>query len=140
MPDRKKKLKEKTMSDFTFYHIHLFSRDPRAAAQYYHRMFGAKILESVQSDGKPRIDLDINGLSIFILRVPPDQDLPAGAPGPRLGLDHFGFLVSNLEETAARLKSLGAEFAEEPRTLRPGVKIAYLQAPENVRIELVERS
>jgi catechol 2,3-dioxygenase-like lactoylglutathione lyase family enzyme len=128
------------MSEFTFYHIHLFSRDPLATAQYYHRMFGAKILESVQSDGKRRIDLDINGLSIFILRVPPDQDLPAGPPGPRLGLDHFGFLVPNLDETAARLKALGAEFAEEPRTIRPGVKIAYVQAPENVRIELVERS
>jgi lactoylglutathione lyase len=130
-------LKEKDMSEFTFYHIHLFSRDPLATAQYYHRMFGAKILESVQSDGKRRIDLDINGLSIFILRVPLEQDLP---PGPRLGLDHFGFLVPNLDETAARLKSLGAEFAEEPRTLRPGVRIAYVRAPENVRIELVERS
>ena len=133
-------MKEEAVSEFTFYHIHLFSREPLATAQYYHRMFGAKILESVQSDGKRRIDLDINGLAIFILRVPPEQDLPAGPSGPRLGLDHFGFLVSNLDETAARLKSLGAKFAEEPRTLRPGVKIAYVQAPENVRIELVERS
>jgi len=41
---------------------------------------------------------------------------------------------------AGRLKSLAAEFSEEARTLRPGVKIAYVQAPENVRIELVERS
>ena len=127
------------MSEFTFNHIHLYSRDPKATAQYYHRIFGAKILESVQSDGRPRIDLDLNGLPIYILRVPPDKDTPASPREPHLGLDHFGFLVSNLDETAARLKSLGAEFAVEPHTLRPGVRIAYVQAPENVRIELVER-
>jgi hypothetical protein len=33
-----------------------------------------------------------------------------------------------------------AEFAVEPRTIRPGVTIAFLQCPDNVRIELPERS
>jgi len=113
------------------------TRRPRA--QYYHRMFGAKIVEAIQSDGRPRIDLDFDGLSIFILRVPPDKEMPASPREPHVGLDHFGFLVSNLDETAARLKSLGAEFAVEPYAIRPGVRIAYVQAPENVRIELVER-
>ena len=41
---------------------------------------------------------------------------------------------------AARLKNLAAESSEEARTLRPGVNIAYVQAPANIRIELVERS
>jgi hypothetical protein len=27
----------------------------------------------------------------------------------------------------------------EPRTIRPGVTIAFIQAPDNVRIELLER-
>ena len=27
-----------------------------------------------------------------------------------------------------------------PRTIRPGVRIAFVQAPENVRIELLERT
>jgi hypothetical protein len=85
------------MCEFTFYHIHLFSRDPMATAQYYHRMFGAKILESIQSDGQRRIDLDIHGLAIFILRVPSDQDLPASPVGPHMGLDHFAFRVSDVD-------------------------------------------
>jgi catechol 2,3-dioxygenase-like lactoylglutathione lyase family enzyme len=135
----RKSREEKIMSEFTFHHIHLYSRDPKATAQYYHRMFGAKIVESTQSDGRPRIDLEFDGLSIFILRVPPDKDMPNSPREPHVGLDHFGFLVSNLDETAARLKSLGAEFAVEPYAIRPGVRIAYVQAPENVRIELVER-
>ncbi len=128
------------MTAFFFNHIHLLTRDPKATAQYYNKMFGAKIIESTQSDGKPRIDLDLGGVSIFILRVPPKQDAPACPPGPYLGLDHFGLRVNNLDEAVAELKAKGAEFAVEPKTIRPGVRIAYVRGPEDARIELVEHA
>ncbi len=128
------------MPAYSFNHIHLLTRDPKATAQYYHRMFGAKIIESTQSDGKPRIDLELGGASIFILRVPPEQETPVSPSGPYLGLDHFGLRVNNLDEAVADLKAKGAEFAVEPKTIRPGVRIAYVRGPENVRIELVEHA
>ena len=128
------------MPAYSFNHIHLLTRDPKATAQYYHRMFGAKVIESIQSDGKARIDLELGGVSIFILRAPPEQETPACPPGPYLGLDHFGLRVSNLDEAVAELKAKGAEFAVEPKTIRPGVRIAYVRGPENVRIELVEHT
>ena len=125
---------------YTYDHIHLRSRDPEATAQYYHKMFNAKIIESVQPDGQKRLDLDINGLTVFIARVAPDDDVPVGPTEPYIGLDHFGLRVDNLDDAAAELKERGAEFTMEPRVLRPGVKIAFIRAPENVRIELLERS
>ena len=128
------------MTAFSFNHIHLLTRDPKATAHYYNRMFGAKILESTQSDSKPRIDLELGGVSIFILRAPPEQETPACPPGPYLGLDHFGLRVNNLDEAVAELKAKGAEFAVEPKTIRPGVRIAYVHGPENARIELVEHT
>jgi catechol 2,3-dioxygenase-like lactoylglutathione lyase family enzyme len=103
-------------------------------------MFGAKIIETTQSDGKPRIDLELGGLSIFILRVPPEQEAPPCPPGPYLGLDHFGLRVNSMDEAAADLKAKGAEFAVEPQTIRPGVRVAYVRGPENVRIEFVEHA
>ena len=128
------------MPAYSFNHIHLLTRDPKATAQYYNRMFGAKIIESTQSDGKPRIDLELGGLSIFILRVPPEQEAPPCPPGPYLGLDHFGLWVNTMDEAAADLKAKGAEFAVEPQTIRPGVRVAYVRGPENVRIEFVEHA
>jgi lactoylglutathione lyase len=125
---------------YTYDHMHLRSHDPKATAQYYHRMFDARIIESVQSDGRPRIDLDLNGLTIFIAQVPPEAELPSAPAEPYLGLDHFGLRVDNMEEAAAELKRRGAVFMLEPRTIRPGVKIAFIQAPDNVRIELLERT
>ena len=35
--------------NFTYDHIHLRTRDPEAAAEYYSRVFGASVLRSVQS-------------------------------------------------------------------------------------------
>ena len=128
------------MPSYSYDHIHLRSRDPKATAQFYERMFGAKILESIQSDGQPRIDLDINGLTVFIARVPPDADIASEPADPHLGLDHFGLRVDNLDAAAAELRQRGATFTVEPHQLRPGVKIAFLQCPDNVRVELLERA
>ncbi len=126
------------MVTYSYDHIHLRSRDPMATAQYFNKMFDAKILESIQSDGQQRIDLDINGLIIFIAKA--DDAVPAGPVEPHLGLDHFGLRVDNLAQAVAELKEKGAEFAVEPRDLRPGLKIAFVRAPGDVRIELLERS
>ena len=34
----------------------------------------------------------------------------------------------------------GAQVIVEPKTIRPGVRIAFIQGPDDVRIELLERT
>jgi catechol 2,3-dioxygenase-like lactoylglutathione lyase family enzyme len=128
------------MTKYTYDHIHLRTRDPRGIADYFQKMFDAKIVESVQSDGTPRLDLDLDGLIIFIAPVAAGADIAASPRDPHLGLDHFGLRVESVDETVAELKRRGAEIADEPRTIRPGVRIAFVRAPDDVRIELLERS
>lgn len=124
---------------YRYDHMHLRSRDVKTTAEYYQRMFDARIVESVQSDGKPRTDLDLNGLTIFIAPVPPDAAIPSAPTTPYVGLDHFGLRVDDMDDAVAELKRRGADFMMEPRAIRPGVRIAFVQAPDNVRIELLER-
>jgi lactoylglutathione lyase len=124
---------------YRYDHMHLRSRDVKTTAAYYHQMFDAEIVESVQSDGRPRTDLDLNGLTIFIAPVAPEAAVPSAPAEPYVGLDHFGLRVEDMDEAVAELKRRGASFTMEPRTIRPGVKIAFIQAPDNVRIELLER-
>lgn len=127
------------MPNYTYDHIHIRSQDPMATAQWYEKMFGAKIIESTQPDGSPRVDLDINGLTVFIMRVATDAPAPGADTVVSLGLDHFGLRVENMDAAVAELTEKGAEFTMEPRKLRPGLIITYIVAPENVRIELLQR-
>ena len=88
-------------------------------------------------DGNPRVDLDLNGLEIFIARC--SSDTTPSADHPHQGLDHFGLRVENLDDAAAELKAKGANFTSEPHEIRPGVRIAFVVAPGNIRIELLEK-
>jgi lactoylglutathione lyase len=120
-------------------HVHLNSRDPQRAAQYYRDMFGAQIVESIQLDGQPRFDVDLGGLMIFIATAGPNAKEWPSADG--VGIAHFGLRVDDLDLAVAELKAAGATFAVEPyvSTRKAGLRVAFVQAPENVLIELVER-
>jgi lactoylglutathione lyase len=128
------------MSAFTYDHIHLRSPDAEATARWYEHMFGAEIIRSVQSDGKPRLDLKLGGVAVFIAQVPGDQAVAAPPQPPHLGLEHIGLRVDGIDEAVAELKRKGAEFTVEPKTIRPGVRIAFLRGPQNVHIELLDRN
>ena len=127
------------MSKFTYDHIHLRSPNPEATAAYYQRMFGAEVLRTPQ-DGKTRIDLKLGGVNIFIAPVTTGDGVNPPPTTPYQGLDHFGLSVSGIDAVVAELKAKGAVFTREPTTVRPGVRVAFLRAPEGVSIELLDRN
>ena len=123
---------------YYFDHVHVVSEDPKSVADYFRRAFDAKVIETVQ-DGKPRIDVDLNGLNIFIFRAVQEDNLPACSSGRYKGLDHFGLRVDDLDAACAELKRRGVQFTMEPNAVRPGLKIAFVRGPENIRIEILQR-
>ena len=127
------------MSNYTFDHIHLRSPDPEATATWFERIMGAQVLRTMQQ-GKPRIDLKLGGANIFILDVSGDPKAAAEPAHPHRGLDHFGLEVKNIDAVCDALKAKGAVFTRGPETIRPGTRIAFLSGPDNVSIELLERT
>lgn len=127
------------MATFTYDHIHLRSPDVEATAQWYAKIFGAEITRTTQQ-GQPRIDLKLGGCNIFIAPVAASEGVHGAPDHPHQGLDHFGLLVSGIDAIVAEMKGKGVEFSKEPTTVRPGVRIAFLKAPQNVSIELLDRN
>ena len=127
------------MATYTWDHIHLRTTDPERTAQWYERVLGAQVIRSLQQ-GQPRIDLRLGGANIFIAPVAAGDGVNPPPTTPYQGLDHFGLSVSGIDAIVAELKAKGAEFTREPTTVRPGVRVAFLRAPEGVSIELLDRN
>ncbi|MFO1025426.1 MAG: VOC family protein [Acetobacteraceae bacterium] len=126
------------MARFTWEHIHLRSPDPEATAIWYQDKLGAEVVRTPQKDGSTRIDLNLSGQKVFIAKAEPGK--AADAPSsPYMGLDHFGMTVDDIQAAVKELKAKGVPFTMDPTTIRPGVTIAFLTAPENVSIELIQR-
>lgn len=83
--------------------------------------------------------VDLNGFNIILIeRLPDEEPLPATIQSGE-GLDHFGLAVQDIDAAARELKGKGLKFVVEPTQVRPGLRIAYVEAPDKVRIELSER-
>lgn len=126
------------MLDIRCDHVHLRSPDPEASARFYLDVLGARDLGSAQVRGALRRMLDLGGLTIFIEAVPPAT--PAPPPAPFMGLEHIGFGVSDLDAAEAHLARHGVRLLYPIEQVRPGVRIAFIEGPERVRIELIERT
>ncbi len=130
--------REETMVRFNWEHVHLRSPDPEATARWYQDMLGADVIRTKNPDGSTRVDLNLSGQKVFIALADPAK---TGAPPetPYMGLDHFGLTTDDLDAAVTELKAKGVVFTMEPRQIRPGTKIAFLTAPQNVSIELLQR-
>jgi catechol 2,3-dioxygenase-like lactoylglutathione lyase family enzyme len=127
------------MASFTWDHIHLRTTDPEAMVAWFEKMLGAEVIRTMQQ-GAPRVDLKLGRADIFIMPVKDGDGTHAAPTIPYRGLDHFGLAVTGIDAIAADLKAKGAEFTMEPTTVRPGIRVCFLRAPEGVSVELLERS
>jgi lactoylglutathione lyase len=129
---------KRPMTKYTWEHIHLRSPDPESTAQWYHDKLGAEVIRTPLSNGSTRIDLNLTGQKIFIALADPAK---TGEPPriPYMGLEHIGLTVENIDAAVEELKGKGVAFTMEPTTIRPGVRIAFLTAPQDVSIELIQR-
>lgn len=129
-----------TERPFFFDHIHLISADPLAAARWYVEKLGGTITTTAEVRGAPQVMLDFEGV-IIIIRGQRTGETAAARQGLQWGIDHFGFSVrGDLDAYCAELKRKGVVFTIDPVDFGAGLRIAFLQAPDGVIIELLQRS
>lgn len=121
-------------------HIHLKAPDPRKTAEWYAKAFNFKIVSDevrVFGDRFIRCQSE-DGTPVNISGARAGERLGPGDAGAHHGLEHFGFDSAGLEADIARLEGLGARLLEGPIQVPDGPRIAFLQAPDDVRLELIE--
>jgi catechol 2,3-dioxygenase-like lactoylglutathione lyase family enzyme len=114
------------------HHIHLRGADPAAMLAWYSTQFGGRAGKL-----KDRIDgIDMSGVWILAQRGD-------AVPSQGHSIDHIGFRPIDVDAAVAQLKARNVKITTEPRplTFANGVtaRIAFAEAPDGVRIELVQR-
>lgn len=140
-----------------FGHIHLLSKDPIAAGEWYMKEFGLVRRGSGPISREPRMyhgfqigpamSLMMDNVNFIIFPMEyakkqwPDlwKDRTDFESSKGHVADHIGFSVDNLDQTLARLKKDGVKVTDEPRSIQGGkIKYAFIEGPDHIRIEVVE--
>ena len=123
-------------------HVHIRSADPHASASWYEKHFGAKIVsEREVMPGTITISMEVGGpvrLNVSS-KLEGTSDERAVAELNRLGLEHFGFDVEDLEADLERLEGAGIRIVLPLTEVVGGTRLAYIEGPDDVLIELVQR-
>ena len=122
-------------------HIHLKSPDPRKTAEWYVTAFNFKIMSDdvrVFGDRFIRCQSEDGGMAVNISGARTDERLGPGDASAHHGLEHFGFDSQDLETDIRRLEGLGAHLLEGPIQVPNGPRIAFMRAPDDTRVELIQ--
>lgn len=119
-------------------HVHILCGDVEKSVKYFEDVFGGKVESRGELRGLPMVRMDVKGVFINVMGTDPKAGMLEVGKGSR-GLDHFGFTVKELEKTVEDLRKRGAKISSGPSVTPAGVKFAFIDGPEGIRIELVER-
>lgn len=126
-------------ASLAFDHVHLVSRDPHTAAAWYVEKLGGKIVSSTERRGAPQIYVSFGGAMVIVRGERPGEST-GDRPGLQWGVDHFGMQVKgDFDAFCSGLKGKGVAFSMEPTDINPATRIAFIEAPDGVSVELLLR-
>ncbi|HEV7819792.1 MAG TPA: VOC family protein [Burkholderiales bacterium] len=127
------------MATLSFDHIHVISKEPQVTANWYADRLGGTITKSATVHEAPQIYVSF-GEAFIIVRGQRPGESAKDKTNFEWGADHFGFQVKgNFDEFCASLRAKGVKFSMEPTDINPATRIAFIDAPDGVSIELLSR-
>lgn len=122
-----------------FDHVHLISEDPQSAASWYAEKLGGKIISNKEVLGAPQIFVAFEEAFLIIRGRRPGEQVDR-KQGLHWGIDHFGFRVQgDFDSYCEALKKKGVVFSVEPKDFSATTRIAFIEAPDGVSVELLVR-
>jgi lactoylglutathione lyase len=114
---------------YGFHHIHLHTGEPMETLKWYADAFGGEITKYMGA--LPAIRYG----DMWLIAMRSKKEL---APTKDRSVDHLGWSFPDLDAAAKELKGKGVKFTLGPIPFG-STKIAFIDGPDGVRIELVQR-
>ncbi len=119
-------------------HAHLRCADLQTASEFYQNVLNAEFIKRTEHNGRMIITLQLGGIHLCLSPKPGDLELHIEENKNRLGVYHLAFLVPNLDAAVAECKLRGARFVVENYVASPTRKVAFMEAPDGMQVELME--
>ena len=115
---------------FGIHHVHLKTRDPKRTMQFYVDNLGATLIADAGARG---YRVNLHGLTLNITTLIDTQSREQ-----HYGIEHIAVDTDDYSGTLARLRAKGVRVLEE---LAPsnGRRVCFLEAPDGVQIEVIEK-
>jgi len=127
------------MTTLSFDHVHVISKQPKDTADWYAERLGGTITKSATVKDAPQIYVSFGEAFIIVRGQRPGESAKDKA-NTEWGADHFGFNVQgDFDAFCAGLRAKGVKFSMEPTDINPATRIAFIDAPDGVSIELLSR-
>ena len=126
--------------NIVFDHVHVISKDPEASVNWFVENLGGERGDGGVFKGAPQIPVKFNGATVIVRGERTGES--AGAKGGlEWGTDHFAFQIAgDFQAYCDDLKGKGVKFTVEPVQFNPTTQIAFIEAPDGVSIELLQRA
>jgi lactoylglutathione lyase len=112
------------------------AKDIEKSVDFYTRILGFRVLEEIEV---------LNTIYTFVGDETTRIEIEQAAPNDTMidvntqsGLYHIAFIVKDIDSLAEKLKKEGVKFVMEPIQLREDRKIAFIEDPDGVRIQLID--
>ena len=115
---------------FGTHHVHVKTRDPKGTMQFYVDNLGATLIADLGARG---YRVNLHGLQLNITGLIDSQHREQ-----HYGLEHIAVDTDDYATTLAHLRARGVRILEE---LPPsnGRRVCFLEAPDGVQIEVIEK-
>lgn len=126
-------------TSLAFDHVHLVAKNPQATAAWYVDKLGGRIVKSLEVKGAPQIYVSFGGFVVIVRGERPAESAKE-KPGLQWGVDHFGVRVKgDIDGFCEGLRKRGVTFSMDPTDFNPTTRIAFINAPDGVSVELLNR-
>jgi lactoylglutathione lyase len=124
---------------FQYDHTHFKCSDQDKTAAFFRENFGAVEVSRWDANGMQIISMEIGGFLYNFSPKRENETLDASAGTVRYGVYHIALKTADLEGEAVKLKARGVKFTQEVKQLNPKTKFAFVEGPDGISIELLQR-
>jgi lactoylglutathione lyase len=120
-------------------HIHFKCSDPEKTVAFFKENFGAKEVKRFEVNGMSIVTLGIGGLWYNFSPQRPGETVEARKEPARYGVYHIALKTKDLVAEAGRMKARGVKFTQEVAQANPATRYAFIEGPDGISIELLQR-